>query len=135
MKKLTNKSIPPVDPLRIYQLAHRVSYRMFFGEFNPELLVCHKCDNPSCVNPNHLFLGTHQDNVNDKIIKGRGFGWEGPKGEQQGGSKLKTNQVLYIREVWAKANGTIKQYELAKDLQVSQQLISMIVRRKCWTHV
>jgi hypothetical protein len=52
-------------------LAHRVSYEIFKKPFNKSLLVCHTCDNPSCINPEHLFLGTHQDNVSDCKNKGR----------------------------------------------------------------
>ena len=51
--------------------AHRYAYQVFIGEVPQELFVCHKCDNPKCINPEHLFLGTRQDNVDDREAKGR----------------------------------------------------------------
>lgn len=54
-----------------YQRAHRLSYWVHFGVHPGERLVCHRCDNPSCVRPDHLFLGTHQVNADDKMSKGR----------------------------------------------------------------
>jgi len=72
---------------------HRVSYETYIGEIKPGLLVLHKCDNPSCFNPEHLFLGTNKDNMEDMTKKGRK-----PIGEKVANSKLTEEQVREIKE-------------------------------------
>lgn len=53
------------------ELVHRMAYQELVGELPSHMFVCPKCDNPSCLNPDHLFIGTNQDNINDKVAKNR----------------------------------------------------------------
>lgn len=75
-------------------MAHRFSYAMHYGVDPGDLCVCHSCDNPQCTNPAHLFLGTHKDNSDDKIAKGRAA----PQaGERNGAGKLTESEVEDIK--------------------------------------
>jgi hypothetical protein len=104
-------------------LAHRFSWIIHHG--NPgNLLVCHKCDNPSCVNPNHLFLGTPLENTHDMISKNRK-----PLGEKHRSSKLTTEQIYDIRAC------NLSQTQLAAIYGVDQSQISNIKNRKQWKHI
>ena len=76
--------------------AHRFSWILHFGDIEPGYEVCHHCDNPSCVNPKHLFLGTHQDNINDMWEKGRA---NPRKGENHPKAKLSKKDVLEIQKL------------------------------------
>jgi hypothetical protein len=92
--------------------------------------VLHHCDQRWCCNPDHLFLGTNQDNVDDCIVKGR---WNtadnAPKGEESYFAKLTEDSVRYIRS----SNDKLK--ILAVRFGVTETLVSMVRRRKVWKHV
>lgn len=99
-------------------LAHRVSYTVFKGVIPNGMCVLHSCDVPSCVNPNHLFIGTHTDNMRDRSNKGRG-----------NLEKLSKSQVDEIRGLYA--NG-LTQYEIADKFDITQSNVSCIVNMKTW---
>ena len=109
---------------------HRFSWLLHNGIIPEGLCVLHDCDNPACVNPAHLFLGTHKDNTQDSIKKGR---WPDRNGEAAGGSKLTEAQVLSIRAEYK--IGNISQRELARKYNVSHDTIWRIVTRKSWRHI
>ena len=110
-------------------IAHRHSYVAFKGDIPGGLLVCHKCDNPSCVNPEHLFIGTHQDNSDDKIKKGR---HNAAKGEKHYKSKLSATDVINIRSM---AKDGLTENEIAKKFNIGRGAVSSIKRRQCWKHI
>jgi hypothetical protein len=101
--------------------SHRVSFELSNGPIPDGLLVCHTCDNPLCVNPSHLFLGTFKDNTQDMIRKNRKAIF---KGEDNGSCKLTDEQVRLIF-VDKRTN-----FEIASDYNVSPSLISQIRLRK-----
>ena len=110
--------------------AHRVSYELQYGEFDETLMVLHKCDNPPCVKPNHLFLGTQKDNMQDRDRKGRN---NQVKGELQPMSKLKEHEVLEIRRKYIPLKYGIRR--LALEYRVSHSTISNIIKNKSWKHL
>ncbi len=116
--------------------AHRCSYRIHKGSIPKGLCVCHKCDNRLCVNPDHLFLGTHADNRLDAIAKGR-VSWHTPnmiasqpRGEEHGRSKLKQRQVDRIRRMFN--SGKCNKAQLARKFGVCRATIRNIVFRRNW---
>ena len=120
--------------------AHRVSYELHVGPI-PEgegchkICVCHKCDNPKCVNPAHLFLGTYQDNVNDKIAKGRQL-----SGELNGSSVLNNKKAVVIKEMLRRhppkrgKTGGIHTF-LARWFGVSVPCIHAVYSGRTWTNL
>lgn len=106
--------------------AHRVAYEEAFGPIPVGQLVLHKCDNPPCCRPSHLFLGSHADNVHDMERKGRD---RHPAGEDNGMAKLTMENVIDIRtRLRSGETGRV----LAADFGVSEGLISKIRHGKRW---
>lgn len=125
--------------------AHRISFEIHHRALLPGELVCHHCDNPPCINPDHLFAGSATDNNRDCIRKGRGNKASGdnhgrrkhpeiiPRGETHPVSKLKEHQVIEIRAIYAA--GGISQRQIAEQFGVCRELVSQIVRRVIWQHL
>lgn len=104
--------------------AHRLSYEIHYGVIPEGMLVCHKCDNPGCVNPGHLFLGTAKDNAQDALQKQRHF-----VGQKNGRSKIKEKDIEHIKE--SKLNGQ----QLADFYGVNRSTINKIRRGDTWQHL
>lgn len=109
-------------------LAHRLSWELTYGPIPAGLFVCHHCDTRACVRPDHLFLGTDDDNKVDKSRKGT---W--PCGSEVRQAKLNEAQVSEIRRRYAA--GGIRQIDLAIAYGVADSLISCIINRVYWRHI
>lgn len=107
--------------------ASRASWIIHNGPIADDILVCHKCDNPSCVNPSHLFLGTAGDNSRDMVEKGRSY-----KGERHWKSKLSADKAFEIR--WLRASGW-KIKAIAEKYGVTTSGIDMILAGVNWRPV
>lgn len=106
--------------------AHRVSYEEFVGEIPDGMFVLHSCDTPLCINPAHLFLGTGQDNSDDKVAKGRQA-----KGERGGTTVLTEKEVLSIRQY----EKTHTFQDTANHFGVSKGTVADIVAGRTWKHI
>lgn len=111
--------------------AHRVSYQIHKGPIPEGLYVCHSCDNPSCVNPDHLWLGTHTDNMRDMYAKGRQRS-NPVRGHDNRSSKLTEAQVVYIKQ---QLRLGVKQRTLAIQYNVSDAAIHYIKTGEVWSHI
>ena len=96
--------------------AHRVSYQIFKGEIPEQMLVCHHCDNPACINPDHLFLGSWSDNMKDA--------WEKGRMTRNGKIKLTIKQIKEIKKL------SDRHADIAKKYGVTRSRISQIKRKK-----
>jgi hypothetical protein len=113
---------------------HRISYRVFKGEIPEGLYVCHHCDNKKCLAPDHLFLGSAKDNMQDALKKGRleHIKLMHAKGEKNGSSKLKEYEVQEIKKLILEG---VKIAIISRKFNVSWSVIDSIKRNKTWRHV
>lgn len=129
-RRTSNLGYAVINPRSGFHHAHRLAYHLWIGPPG-KLEACHRCDNPKCVNPDHLFLGTHRDNMLDAARKGH-MGKHPPTprfGEQHPRSKLKEADVRIIRA------STDTGRKLAAAFGVSNSTIYDILARKYWKHV
>lgn len=109
--------------------AHRWIYALCCGEIPDDAVIRHKCDNPSCVNPDHLTIGTPRDNVQDREQRGRGAD---RKGEKHPLARLCEGDVREIRRLGAMGKSTDA---ISKLFPVSSQQVGKILRRENWGHI
>lgn len=107
--------------------AHRFSYEHFVGKIPDEMLVCHKCDNPSCCNPRHLFLGSQSDNMRDMVAKCRGL-----VGAKNPNTKFSEDDILHIYECIDRG---MSRKKIAEIYGVASVTISHIATGRNWTHL
>jgi hypothetical protein len=113
-------------------LAHRQAFEYTSGPIPLGAFVCHRCDNPCCCNPAHLFVGTHADNMADMARKGRRRGIASVRGEAHGNAIFTEADIRAIRR---ECEAGALQREVGARFGVDQAVISNIVRRKRWAHV
>lgn len=124
------------------RLVHRIAWEITNGPIPGNLFVCHRCDNPSCCNPDHLFLGTQFDNMRDAAMKGRAASGDRSgarthperisRGSAVGTSKLSAPQVLIIRSLHESG---MNNQQIAKRFNITPSNVSAIVRRRSWAHL
>lgn len=122
-------SMPGKDNMWLDSMkVHRASYEVFKGPIPKGMMICHTCDHPSCLNPDHLFCGSAKDNSDDKIKKGRA---RYVRGSQQGKAKFTEREVAVIKRL----QGSIRVSHLAKAFGVCHSTIASIWNGDNWKHV
>lgn len=116
---------------RMY-VASRVAYAVAHGSTPTELMICHTCDRPGCVNPAHLYAGTRVDNATDMVQRGRNFVARGEANKQ---SKLTAEQVRIIRSRYRPRTRGKGTRVLAREFGVTERVIQLIVTGRSWTAI
>jgi HNH endonuclease len=111
--------------------AHQLSYFFTHGSIPDGLFICHKCDNPKCVNPDHLYAGTGRDNMRDRTERGR---FSPARGERSGMARLTEEQVKWIRKVHLPNDKKFGARPIARRLGVGRTTVRWVVKGETWTH-
>jgi len=128
-KKLKNEKYVRIEiGKRKVESLHRISYELHYGPIPKGMQINHKCHNPRCCRPSHLYLGTQQDNINDQIERGT-F----QKGSKHGNSILNEKQVAEIKVLLKE--GKMLHREIAEKYSVDRTTITDIRRGKTWNHI
>jgi hypothetical protein len=109
--------------------AHRASFELAYGPLAPGQFVCHKCDNPACVEPSHLFAGTQADNMKDCAKKGR---TALNSGEQSGKAKLTDAAAV---EIYRRRQAGESNHKLAREFHIDPTVVSRIGNGLAWAHI
>lgn len=115
--------------------AHRLSWHLAHGPIPDGMCVLHHCDVRRCVNPDHLFLGLNEDNVRDRVEKGRSAT---PRPEAIGGERNSQARLteVQVRQIWSRyASGESSQEELSREYDVSESAIELIACGRTWQHL
>lgn len=114
-----------------YVRAHRLSWQLHHGEIPAGMVVCHRCDNPLCVRPSHLFIGTQADNVRDMDAKGRG-GRKFKGGRAHGAAKMTVEQVHQIRQRY---DAKMRRADIAREFGIGLGTVEKIGSGATWAHL
>lgn len=113
---------------------HRLAWIITYGQVLPGQVICHRCDNPACCNPAHLFIGSQRDNMRDMVRKGRNRSSVTYRpGSSNPFARLTESQVIAIRNRYQQ--GGITQQSLAREYGVSRPMIGHIIARRNWKHL
>lgn len=142
MRNKTNAGYGMINVDKKTKMVHRLAFELWVSQIPAGLFVCHKCDNPPCFNPEHLFTATPLENSRDMVAKGRSI----PphriyRGESHPGHKLSNEQVILVRKLYVPQKlrlpktRYISRKELAKQLNISEVAVKEIVSGKRWRHL
>lgn len=122
--------IPDYYWARYYKItkAHQLSYIIYKGDYNRKLCICHRCNNSTCINPRHLYAGTHKDNMRDMVRAKRFNNHKGSKNSQ---AKLTEQEVYEIRDLCT----VLKYIDIAPLYNISDTLVRYIHKRQIWKHI